>query len=1447
MNIQAPDFVNPFLRAIQSEHRTEITIRELLTMGKSGAFVAMVDCTGDLDGIHIMKVDVLPTDWDGEKVRHEKAISEGAFSGKIPQIALSLDVDGRYCMLIKLAGQSLIQWRPLVSEPGLFCSAYTEFSKAAWTPKLFTLGAQQPMREVFESILGYKLFAEQGGRIHKHVSDFISPEVLTSSIFMLHGELLPNPVVFSTSNLNTPVLRPFLGPTHGDCHSQNLFVKAGENSNVLDINLIDFATYQSSAPLFYDHAYLELATLLRAFNGLGLERWHKLSRALAKEDAAAPIDPTERGWLQDILTARATAAKLAKESNPDRQDDLKLQMLLAQVAAGLAFLHKVPRGTGGSGGLTESQYIQSFVWSAVFLKQLFDLIKKDLSEIFPNQTAVPWPLARAQGAEFEPPLAGRVIRLDETSFNILVVGQEVEIVPPEILFVPWSIVVDFRTAPPTSDEQEETARVARQSWPGERQPDLKILQRGCIWYYANGREDISGVEPASTTREWRQKYKRPLDDLLHKIAQHQSPSQVRALVLGDGLSNQIARNVLESIDMEFADKLSPVISCDASSISYEVDGIEVLEVPLETIVSELAGNREASMLQSGDALLPKRTSGTMELVPPPSDLLIRVNRDLTVLYRARAQSFPKDRAFGIDFRRGMPIEWAELAQQLDVPRENAFDSFFTKISEALEASSNRTVNLLHEPSSGGTTLARRLAWSFMERVPTVILDQISNDTSSYLRDLFQFCSLPVLVVMESSVVTESEREGLLQQLREDNTRAVFLAVTRAMKKNDRDGVLPGELDETERTSFLHAYLEQVDDFSTQEQLRRLAGPSTPREQQNPFFFGLTAYGEGFVGVKRLIENVLENANNEPARELLADLSLVSYYNSEGFPEVEFDELCKTLNNGKSPVDEDSLFLVRSGGHIRVSHSLLARQVLSGLARNKQIWRADVSRFSTTLLSHLSRLKNKASDRVQRMVQSLFITRDTESAILADVDFSVGGIANRRFSQLINDIGNAELARDLFSRVTKIWPREPHYIAHLARHLMYEDPRDIDGAVKKVSLAEDLPEAKDDAALVHVAGMAHRIRMEQVLQEAIAQDLNLADVEDTVRSDFDEAVSRFERSTQIKPSNEHGLVATIQTVSKLLRQSMRLAGEGNLSTFLTKRSSGFYMDALSLAEENIDLLNNRPRISIRAEKTIAEWNNVYGNTDRVVSDLRALAARHEDLDVRRALCAAIIARAKHKWRSMSQVDLRTVALMMEKNINQQGVRDADIRRWFSAYRNLDTFDETVANRKLIDWHGLSPKSVEPAYYLFAINFLRFLSSQGSREALASEVIRWNSVCQSNRPYGSRSWSYDWLEQGRHGFRLAHFKNDLEGIDPPSMIRGERPADRAILESRLARVEGTIRDYRGPQFASLDFGFNVFAKITPLGRLSKDDEGKRASAFLSFSYDGLIGWDSQLIRR
>jgi hypothetical protein len=312
---------------------------------------------------------------------------------------------------------------------------------------------------------------------------------------------------------------------------------------------------------------------------------------------------------------------------------------------------------------------------------------------------------------------------------------------------------------------------------------------------------------------------------------------------------------------------------------------------------------------------------------------------------------------------------------------------------------------------------------------------------------------------------------------------------------------------------------------------------------------------------------------------------------------------------------------------------------------------------------------------------------------------------------------------------------------------------------------------------------------------------------------------------------------------LLRLSIEIAEATDLGAFLKQSSHGWYLDALALAEENIDNLRNRPQLSIRAQKTIAEWSLVYGRIDKVVADLRSLASHHENLGVRRALCAALVARAKHKWNSISQGDLQTISLMMERNIQQQGVRDSDIRRWLAAYRRLRAFDVTVAIERLVDWNRLSPKSVEPAFYLYVLYFLRWLGAPAPREGLAQQVKEWIKICQANRPFGARSWSYEWLEKRGSDYRIAHFADDLD-FDPSSIIRAADHPERKKMETRLVRISGIMRDYRGPQNASLDLGQGIMMRITPLGRLSKDDEGKRVSAYASFSYDGIVGWDTRL---
>jgi hypothetical protein len=389
MNI--PDTAKSFIAEISQKHGTEVELREILTGGKSGAFVALVDCLGAHDGVYILKVAEFPVGKADEEARHKQALQEGAFSGNLPAIILSERSSTHYCLLIKIAGQSRIAWRPLVAALRLFRSTYIRFGTLAWTPRLFKFGPLQSPSSVVSEAIGYKLLESKGGRIAQNVSRFIGTEFLHRPLFLHNGQLLPNPYYFAnTTNVGPVLLRPLLGPVHGDCHYQNLFVKPSQDASVADVQLIDLATYQSHSLYFFDHAYLELAIMLRQMDELGDRRWLQLVTALSRDGASFMLQPDERGWLEDVLEARKHTFALVSECYPDRMDDLKLQFLLAQVAVGLAFLHKTPRQGHGSGGLSESQYRQSFVWASVFLNEFLKSLSLHIESAFPNENEV-WP------------------------------------------------------------------------------------------------------------------------------------------------------------------------------------------------------------------------------------------------------------------------------------------------------------------------------------------------------------------------------------------------------------------------------------------------------------------------------------------------------------------------------------------------------------------------------------------------------------------------------------------------------------------------------------------------------------------------------------------------------------------------------------------------------------------------------------------------------------------------------------------------------------------------------------------------------------------------------------------------------------------------------------------------------------------------------------------------
>lgn len=975
------------------------------------------------------------------------------------------------------------------------------------------------------------------------------------------------------------------------------------------------------------------------------------------------------------------------------------------------------------------------------------------------------------------------------------------------------------------------------------------MAKGTLWYFANGRSDISGAQPATTTKDWRRTHLGKLQALTSEMAKHLAPPNVRALAFGHFSDPHELRLTCETIDTSFGNSLSPIVVAPAAA--GDPGDLSFISIDVDSLLEQIASRVDPVVAAPTDVLIPRRTEVATSLTAAPRELASRIERDVTVVHRNLASSMPSDRVFGVDFRRGMTIEWSELAQNLDVERDQ-FSNFRQKIVQELAESRNPTIELRHEPSAGGTTLSRRLAWSLMEQNPVVLLNQFTDDTAEYLRDLFRFSGLPLLVVMEAEVITENQRERLLRLLRDDNTRAAFLWVSRVYTPSPQESVLPGHLSDHEAQTFLAAYLEQVKDPHRRDELRRLANDPRYSDQRSPFFFGLTAFAENFVGLGHLISDTIQLASANGATTVLTALALVSYYSGVGFPRPEFDDFCGRLAKGNRPFAESSPFAVVGKEYVRIPHRLIAERTLAKLARSAESWKADLYKNSTDLLDCTEKLHYSDSDRLESMINTLFVVRDTATALEADVEIRAGAIPSsqrRRFTQLIQDLGQSVQARNILKALVRFWPNNLNYAVHLVRHLLYEEPKEIEEAVRLATCAEQTTEGARDDKVVHISGQAYRIRMEQTLDHAVEANQSFRDISDAVRTDYERAIEKFSRAIELNPYSEYGHVASIQTATRLLQRGKELSRARSLIDFL--RGDGRWcLTALSLAEERIQVLQNKPQrdLSIRAQSAIARWAEIYGNVDAVIEQLRRLSQAYDDGDVRRALCFAIIAKHQRKWSSIPQGDLRTIERNMARNIEQQGMRDSDVRTWFRAYRHLQTYDPSVAIGRLIDWHQLRERAVEPAYYLYVLYFLQWLNSEPRNPSYVEQEKEWIKICLSNRPLGARGWGYEWLAKADRGYQMINFR-DLP-FDPVARLR-MLPRDRGRtasddwIEKSLARVEGTVRDYQDPQQAALDLGQGLIVRFTPLERINRDDEGKRASVLIACTYDGPVGYDVRLL--
>ncbi len=1418
------------LKKVASENSFEVQKRKELTAGKSGAWVILADCTGSINGEYIIKIEKSSS--SNEREKYGKALKDGAFNSKIPEIRFGCEKDGNSILVMTIGGGSAVDCSPLIGATPQFRQAYALLGDLL-QPHAVQHGQElESIHAALAKNLEYRLTGK--GKILKNFAK--SCPNLSQDIphFLIHEEQFPNPlfVALNAESTEKEKIRIVYAPVHGDCHMGNIYIRASKNGTVEDVHLIDLSFYTSHGLLFFDHAYLELSALLDKHSSIGTKRWINVAKELTSMSATESkgIEPEDQGWTQAIWEGRSTTQLWIEQKYADRRDTFYKQFLIAQVAAALNFMNK-REDERASNGLTPEKYRLCILWGAVFLKRYLEVMGITL----PSNPHVPSLDSTVKAVALDEEILWKEANLFSTGLNILIIDEAFKSMSPEdlayIFKVKWHLVLDFSSSPIPAELLSSKMQSYSQEWFAPK--NLEEKQDIDCWIFLNGRVDISDAPPCDDYRDWRRSYYGKIEDRLKDIVESLSPEHIRLFCKISSDNTDKLSDILTLFDTRFYKKVQCVV-LDVPKGANLPRGIQTSSLDFAKIPSMLENTGWQDNEKPTFISLPRREGSDTSTIILSDQELQRLSKNLTILSRDMYNAIPSDARPGIDFLRGGPVQWADLSMNIPVPR-NHFETKRKEIKNALESMSSHTVNLLHGPSAGGSTLSRQIGWEFMDSYPTVIVEKFTRLLYEDLRYIFQLTSLPLLVVMESSIVNESDREILLQQLREDNTTAVFLWTNRSYT-GDND-VMPTTLADDEADKFFTAYNQHCLSSEQTKKLEQITSLKSSKER-SPFFYGLYTFNKDYLGVNAAIDKLL--TGGPKARNALTYLALVSYFSSGGFPLIEFKELFPDFMGDEGLTLKDNPLIFIANDSIKISHVLISEAILERTARKGTNWQADLTMLSEAFVEMLAGLTSSKSERVKSLIETLFFSRDTATTLERDSTLVSGGIAYKdRYAPLILKISNTDLERKVIEKICLIWRDEPHYAVHYARHLLYEEPKSIDKAYNMLRSISFTPNGKATSAVFQMLGMCNRFKINNLLQE----DREYSDILPELIEIFNEAINFFKEASALRSKSEYGYVASLQLCRDIIRGLQTKTGN-NINTLISNAEDSFVKKVLTTGEAIFFDLERMQKLSDRAKAITKEWRLFFESVDKILHSLRIAVKNNGDAVSRRLLCSAYLNKHNRNWYTIPQQVLASIASAMEYTIQSDEFTRHDLFTWFNAYRHMDNCDNQVIMERMLEWEKYATNKTEAAYYIYIYRFIQYLGS-GKTQGYAREVLKWLTICKQQRSLGDRVWSYEWLQGSTsNDYKAVSFMElRSQNIDPVKLIQSALPNMKEKLSS-FARVSGTIVDYKGPQAANLDLGNGIKAHFVPHQTILRSHEGCAANMMISFSYDGLRGWNPEL---
>lgn len=1056
------------------------------------------------------------------------------------------------------------------------------------------------------------------------------------------------------------------------------------------------------------------------------------------------------------------------------------------------------------------------------------------------------------------------------------VSQEQYIVD-SLVGLPWRLVLDFN---PKSDEEETGLlfnfnRIKGQGYKKAFTLNDKIefdQNFPHYWFLANGQGDVL---PTSDYRSWRSKIKTFLSDTLYTQFNKGSRVKSRVVVMLD-IPPLYAEYIIEEFNR--IDEVNLEFKLCSESENYENVFEKVGNAQLIRIsAADIANGANSTYSQSIE------TSDGSILVPILRDdkrIFSQVTRDhfdylnslgIELVFKGIERTIPSDDLFA--FYKGSTITWRDLAEQKDLSRSNV-TNFQKRLDAKLKDNRLSEIHLIHEAGSGGTTIARRIAFDFSLNYPTVILRKYQSkktiDGFRILIDHYTKGSLPILIIIESFEVNDSNL--LYRDLSNAKKNAILLIIHRGIvqKAPDKKFILKAQLEGMEINAFEHTYSQLVP--AAKEKIRKI-----PSEYKNepkyvsPVLYALTAFGKDYHGLDNYILKCLHGITLEQ-KKLAGFLCLIYYYTQKPVPGELFSALFKVdrskcglgeilgqdnplLELLHQEADKDEYYNLW-----RPRYALLGEEamtiILSGGIEQKRNWRAHLTGWLIELIKSIKISMPYLDTETLDLFNALFIERAN----------SYDQTSEKEFTKVIQDLPTPIDGIALFEALTESYPNEAHFHGHFARFLYSAKVgiKNYDRAIQQAEISLEI--YKNNSSLIHTLGMCFREKVENLIYSYEQQGLLSDEVEDRVKDLTESACDIFDECIECDPLNIYGYESQIRTILKTLDFGFKTHQSASKESFITSPSNSWYAEKLDkvsrLLEEALYVIEQEKKIENieRIQRSAGYIYDCEAIFFKTLGKHLAAKSRFEDLvkntpkgyeymrpHFRRMFIVCLLA-SKSKsqrdlfnaWGEVSEPELNQCVTYLDANIFEDPTNTQNIRFWLQAVRNLKnvpTLESCIS--KISTWTQINGQNsnslLEGYYYLYVLNSVKAISKGNSFDPTTVEIVK--EIQQKMKPFiKNEKFCFEWYGKGAD---LQHMVNHK--------LLGEFSQDFFERNANLlADVTGRIKEINSSQqgLVVLDCGLPAFF-VPNVGGYTERNTNDRIKCFVGFRYDQIQAWSVVLL--